>query len=143
MKIARKLRPKLIRGTVFEAASRERLRDAECLHKAGRFNGAIYLCGYALEYRLKFSICEARKVGHLEEGEAKKIGHDLAELLDAASLAKRLAGNKELLVAFHALVGKWSTEIRYSGATSTIKESERFLRDTMALCQWLRTQSEP
>ena len=143
MKIARKLRPKLIRGTIFEAASRERLKDAECLHEAERFNGAIYLCGYALECRLKFCVCEARRVGHLEEAEAKRIGHGLAELLDAANLAKKLAGNRDLWVAFHGIVEKWTTGIRYSGAVSAIKESDRFIRDTRDLCLWLKTQSIP
>ncbi len=128
MRIKRRLQPRLIKATVFRAASVERLKDAECLHKAGRFNGAIYLCGYALECRLKFCICEVRRTGYLEEGEAKEIGHDLFRLLDTANLRKRLSGNKDLLVAFQGIIGTWSPEMRYSGRAHTDKESERFLR---------------
>src|SRR5689334_17813619 len=133
MRRTRRLPSKLIRASAFGAASIERLKDAECLHEAGRFNGAIYLCGYALECRLKFCICEARRTGHLEEGEAKGIGHDLVRLLDATGLRTKLAGNKDLWLAFQNINGRWSTEIRYSGGTGNIRESEGFLRDTRAL----------
>jgi hypothetical protein len=72
---------------------------------------------------LKSCVCEARRVGYLEEGEAKRMGHGLAELLDAANLASKLAlaENRDLLVAFHGIVEKWTTEIWYSGAVSTIR----------------------
>lgn len=35
-----------------------RLADAETLSKAKRYDGAIYLCGYAIELGLKFRICK-------------------------------------------------------------------------------------
>lgn len=34
-----------------------RLRDAESLFRARRYDGATYLCGYALEVMLKARIC--------------------------------------------------------------------------------------
>ena len=34
-----------------------RLDDADALHVAGRYDGAIYLCGYAVELALKCRIC--------------------------------------------------------------------------------------
>lgn len=34
-----------------------RLADAEALHQAGRYDGAVYLCGYAVEVGLKHRIC--------------------------------------------------------------------------------------
>lgn len=133
---------RLIKATVFRAASIERWKDAECLHAAGRFQGAIYLCGYALECLLKFRICLARGVPHLEEREAKRLGHELPELLDAAGLGGLLSRNSDLLVAFQAISSRWSTEIRYSGGGSNSRDSERFLRDSRALLLWLRTQSK-
>ena len=132
-----------IRATVFKAASIERFKDAECLHSRGRFEGAIYLCGYALECRLKFSICAVRNRNHLEEREAKELGHELMRLLDATKLRDRLASNDDLFVALHSINTRWSTEIRYSGTAGTVRESERFLRDTRALCQWLEEVSRP
>ncbi len=133
---------RLVKATVFRAASIERWKDAECLHAAGRFQGAIYLCGYALECELKYCVCAARRIGRIEEGEAKRLGHELPELLDAAGMARPLSKNRDLLVAFQTINNRWSTEIRYSGGGSNKKDSERFLRDSWALLSWLRTESE-
>ena len=140
MRKARRPQPKLFRANVFKAASRRHLKDAECLHKAGRYSGAIYLCGYVLECRLKYCVCEQRGASHLEQGEAKGVGHDLFGLLDKAGLRTKLVGNDDFWVAFQNVTGKWSTEMRYSGAEGTAAESERFLQDTRDLCQWLEME---
>jgi hypothetical protein len=134
--------PPVIRATVFRAASHERWEDAQCLYKAGRYQGAIYLCGYALECRLKFSVCTARGVNCLEEIEAKSLGHDLERSMQATGLYEELYKNKDLIVAFLRIVRQWSTEIRYSGAPRGRQESEKFLRDTRALLRWLETRSK-
>jgi hypothetical protein len=70
------------------------------------------------------------------------LGHSLPELLNAAGMANLLSGNRDLLVAFHAINSRWSTEIRYSGGVSSQRESERFLRDSRALWLWLKTESK-
>lgn len=119
----------------------ERLEDARCLHDGGRFQGAIYLCGYALECELKFCVCRSRKVAHMQEGEAKQLGHSLPELLDKAGLA-RLLHREDLREAFHRINRRWSTEIRYSGGASNDRESGTFLRDSEWLLSWLRTESK-
>jgi hypothetical protein len=41
--------------------ARGRLRDAEVLLAAGRYDGAMYLCGYAIEAALKARICRVLK----------------------------------------------------------------------------------
>src|SRR6266498_1972068 len=41
--------------------ARGRLRDAEVLLAAGRYDGAIYLCGYAIETAPKVRICRTLK----------------------------------------------------------------------------------
>ena len=145
-RLQKRVRPafdkRLVKATVFRAASIERWKDAKCLHDAGRFQGAIYLCGYALECELKYCVCVARGVERIEEEEAKRLGHSLPELLNAAGMANLLSGNRDLLVAFHAINSRWSTEIRYSGGVSSQRESERFLRDSRALWLWLKTESK-
>ena len=35
-----------------------RLKDAEVLYKGKRYDGAVYLCGYAVELILKAKICK-------------------------------------------------------------------------------------
>ncbi len=113
------------------------------MHNAGRFQGAIYLCGYALECELKYCVCRFRRTDRIEEGEAKRLGHQLTELLGAAGMANLLAGKRDLLEAFHKIEETWSTEIRYSGQAANQKESDRFLKDCRALLLWLRTEQEP
>lgn len=103
------------KATVFKAAAIERWEDARCLRVADRFQGAIYLCGYALECELKFRVCLDRGISHLGEAEAKKLGHQLLELLDAAGMSDLLARKKDLWVAFQAIARSWSTEMRYVG----------------------------
>jgi HEPN domain-containing protein len=39
--------------------ARARLKDSEALFDRGRYDGAIYLCGYAVELALKARICRA------------------------------------------------------------------------------------
>jgi hypothetical protein len=134
--------PRVFRATVFRQASIERLLNAKCLHEAGRFQGAIYLCGYALECRLKFCVCSARGVTYLEETEAKSLGHGLDKSLHAAGLNEKLYGNEDLRVAFLRITRQWSTEIRYSGSARNDRESESFLRDTRALLRWLEMESK-
>jgi HEPN domain-containing protein len=41
--------------------ARGRLKDAEVLLTAKRYDGAIYLCGYAIETALKARICHVLK----------------------------------------------------------------------------------
>jgi hypothetical protein len=47
----------VISRTDLRRIARARLRDSEALFDAGRYDGAIYLCGYAIELALKARIC--------------------------------------------------------------------------------------
>ena len=40
-----------------DSIARARIEDAKALLTAGRFDGATYLCGYAVELALKSRIC--------------------------------------------------------------------------------------
>jgi HEPN domain len=52
-----------------KAIARARLRDAQALLRAKRFDGAFYLCGYAVELALKARICRTLKwAGFPESG---------------------------------------------------------------------------
>jgi hypothetical protein len=68
------------------AIARARLRDAEVLLRSKRFDGAFYLCGYAIELALKVRICRTLKwSGFPESGQDFKglqsvKTHDLAIL---------------------------------------------------------------
>jgi hypothetical protein len=48
-------------------ASRHRHKDAELLQQSARWNGAIYLAGYAIECSLKSLICYSEHKDNLKE----------------------------------------------------------------------------
>lgn len=48
----------MIRITDLRTIANERFADAETLLLANRFDGAVYLCGYAIEIALKYKICQ-------------------------------------------------------------------------------------
>jgi len=41
--------------------AREKIRDAEALFAAERYEGAMYICGYAIEIALKARVCKTLK----------------------------------------------------------------------------------
>jgi HEPN domain-containing protein len=49
----------VIRVDELDSIARARIEDAKALLAAGRFDGATYLCGYAVEVALKARICRA------------------------------------------------------------------------------------
>ena len=127
----------------FRQAAEERWKDALCLHRNKRFEGAIYLCGYVLECFLKFAICKVRKRKHMDLSEAKRLGHNLFELLDVSGSRNALVNNRDLHLAFIGINNQWAPEMRYSGRALDKKASENFLRDTKDLRNWLQMQLRP
>jgi hypothetical protein len=96
----------------YRQAADERWKDAQCLHAQKRFQGAIYLCGYVLECFLKFVFCEMKNHKSIDLAEAKNLGHNLAELLDASRLGAALEQNRDLQLAFARINTHWSPEMR-------------------------------
>lgn len=95
--------------------ARARLRDAEVLVAGRRYEGAIYLCGYAVELGLKARICKTLKwEGWPEGNEFSGIGgfktHKLDVLLHLSGIEERI---KTKLFAEWSAVAKWEPECRY------------------------------
>jgi len=127
----------------FREAAEERWKDAQSLHKARRYDGAVYMCGYVLECFLKFVICERSGQPSILLKDAKDLGHNLAELLDRSGLATDLRDrnrNPDLFLAFQRVNAEWSVEIRYDPRGKTEEVSRQFLRDTKDLRSWLQAQ---
>jgi HEPN domain len=131
---------RLVKATVFRAASIERWRDAECLHRAGRFDGAIYRCGYVMECFLKYAVCERTGRPGLDERDARRYGHNLFELLSATGFREDLYAQKrnDLFLAFDRLNNAWSTALRYTARSADERYSKSFLNDTGAVRNWLQ-----
>lgn len=101
---------------VLKSISRARLRDAKVLLRAKRYDGAVYLCGYAVELALKARMCQTlRWAGFPEtQKEFKGLGsvktHDLEILLRFSGIEPRI---KTKYFAPWSVVLDWDPEKRY------------------------------
>ena len=96
--------------------ARGRLMDAEALFRAGRYDGAIYLCGYAVEIALKARICRTLKwLGYPAtrkqfEGYQSFRTHDLDILLHLSGAESKIKTN---YFAEWSIVATWDSTVRY------------------------------
>lgn len=110
-----------------------RIKDAKCLYRNRRYQGAIYLCGYSVEYALKARIATA--LGWTDYPPAGKgdyrsfITHDLDFLL-------RLSGQeRRIKVAAHmplwSTVLNWRPEMRYDRVGKVNRKDARDMIDAV------------
>lgn len=96
--------------------ARARLSDSEVLFQRRRYDGAVYLCGYAVEIALKARICRTlRWAGYPETGrEFEFLGSFKIHKLD---LLLRLSGIEQKIKLHHmadwSIVSTWDPESRY------------------------------
>jgi len=108
-----------VNRTDFRTLARTRLEDADVLLQAGRFDGAYYLFGLAVECALKACICRrTRRYDFPDRDLVKKSYlHELSKLVEAAALEKVLDAAMKADAQFSAnwlVVKDWSIESRYS-----------------------------
>lgn len=102
-----------------------RLKDADALSNSRRYDGAIYICGYAVEMALKARICKTlRWSGYPStRGEFQNLQtfrtHDLDLLLHLSAAEGRI--KTECLPEWSA-VAQWEPEARYKPVGSATKE---------------------
>ncbi len=118
--------------------SRARLRDAQALLKAKRFDGAFYLCGYAVEIALKARISQTLRWPGFPQNSKEFEGvqsvktHDLEVLLRFSGIGDRI---KRKHLSEWSLVLDWNPEKRYQSigqateqqATEMLKAAKRLL----------------
>ena len=105
-----------------------RLRDAEVLYRAKRYDGAFYLCGYALEVALKARVCATLRWKEFPSTAGEFHGltsfrtHDLDLLL-------LLSGREQPVRSKHAtdwaVAAKWDPEARYRPIGSATRQQTR------------------
>jgi HEPN domain-containing protein len=103
--------------------ARERIKDAEALFNVGRYEGAMYICGYAIEMALKAKFCKTlkwpefpetnREFNQNEKYKPFKI-HTLDLLLSYSGQETKI---KTRFLAEWSTVAAWSPESRYTPAT--------------------------
>jgi hypothetical protein len=103
--------------------SRMRLQDARVLLQSGNFEGAYYLCGYAIECGLKACIAKQTKRHDFPDRKtvADSYTHDLARLVRVAGLDPAL--NQEIQTdavfsGYWTVVKDWSEDSRYQRRTA-------------------------
>jgi len=113
-----------------------RLRDAMALHAAGRYDGAVYMCGYSVELALKARICRTLKWSGFPEKdhEFKGMGslkvHDLDTLL---RFTGRETAVKTRLLAEWSAVAAWNPEARYKPIGSVTPGDAQLMLDSAAV----------
>lgn len=113
-----------------------RLRDARALLKAGRYDGAVYMCGYTVELALKARICRTLKWAGFPEkdSEFKGLGsfkvHDLDALL---RFTGREATVKTTLLAEWSAVAAWNPEARYKPVGSVAPADAELMLESAAV----------
>jgi hypothetical protein len=101
--------------------ARARIRDAEALRRAGRYDGAVYLAGYAVELCLKARICRTLRWQGFPETTGEFHGftslktHNLDVLLRLSGVEAKV---KATSLGDWSLAAQWSPEIRYRPAGS-------------------------
>jgi HEPN domain-containing protein len=121
--------------------SRARLRDSEILFKSKRYDGAIYLCGYALEIRLKLRICKTlgwsgypSTRGEFDSLQSFKT-HKLDILLKLSGIEDKIKRN---FLADWSVAATWDPEARYKPTgTATRNDAHSMIESTKLLLRSL------
>lgn len=128
-------------------ASRRRREDAEALYQCGRWTGAIYLGGYAIECALKSLICYEEGKQNFKETDTFKKGlqgaslHSLAKLLEELPQLQRtfdLDITGKYKNNWQTITSVWrSDELRYSEKSGTKNDSKKFIEAVKNIHQFL------
>lgn len=123
---------------LFYRAAKERFEDAEFLLNSRRTTGTVYLAGYGVECILKALILA--QVPRSREREVLQrfkgaLAHEYGWLLDLYSECGGFGLPRELNPHF-ARVDSWSTDIRYSPASMTLREARMFLNSGSRIFTW-------
>jgi HEPN domain-containing protein len=114
----------MIEITELRKIAEERLKDAEALLAAERYDGAIYLVGYVVELSLKSRICEVLNWKGFPQTRSEFQNylsfktHDLDVLLSLSGTEDKI---KTSYLAEWSAVATWDPEARYNPIGSASK----------------------
>jgi HEPN domain-containing protein len=100
------------------------LQDSEILFQNKRYNGSIYLCGYAVEIALKLRICKTLGWTGFPESNREFTNltslrtHNLDVLLQLSGKEKYIKGGH---LADWSIITRWDPQVRYKSARSAKK----------------------
>ncbi len=121
---------KMITRSDLRKIARARLKDAEVLLHSRRYDGAIYLCGYAVEIALKARICRTLSWsgypstgGEFQHYQTFRT-HNLDVLLHLSGVEEKV---KTTLLAEWSAVAAWDPEARYKPIGSATKQDAELM----------------
>ncbi len=119
----------IVKVDTLAAVARVRLEEARVLHRAGKYAGAVYLAGYAVECELKVAICRTLRWSELRR---TFMTHDLESLLLHSGFDGELRKDVEMSKTFANISAIWRLEgrdnVRYvTPATFAEGDARRFL----------------
>ena len=102
--------------------ARARLKEAKILLTRKKYDGATYLCGYAVELLLKARICKTLKWSDYKIGRGYETfkTHELATLLELSGIRPRII--TKYFTEWSA-VNQWTSEDRYLPIGHTTPQS--------------------
>jgi len=110
--------------------ARARLRDAEVLYRSRRHDGAVYLCGYAVEIALKARICKTLSWsgypstgGEFQNYQSFRT-HNFDVLLRLSGAEEKV---KTTLMTEWSAVAAWDPEARYKPIGSTTRQAAELM----------------
>jgi HEPN domain-containing protein len=133
-------------------ASIHRLEDARALIAAERWQGAMYLAGYAVECLLKTKLMRryrCRTLTQLDELLHRKgrtseqwsiYSHELVTMLNLLGCLERMQANRNVWRAF-ALVNQWAPAWRYSADLGTKKDADQFVDSVEQVVRWIEANT--
>ena len=131
----------MIANNDLKSIANDKLLDAEVLLNGSRFDGAVYVCGYAVEVALKFRIC--RTLNWPEFPSTRKdfenyrsLGvHDLDVLLSFTGLESTVKGKS---LYDWSVVSKWDPEKRYElGGRIGQQDAQAMIDSTKNILKYL------
>jgi hypothetical protein len=108
----------MISRLALRRVAKGRLKDAEILLGRHRYDGAVYLCGYAVEIALKARICRTLNWADFpfSAGEFKNLTslktHNLDILLHLSGREEAIKNTAGIFKAWNDIV-QWDPEFRY------------------------------
>jgi HEPN domain-containing protein len=111
-----------MKRTEIEKIVQARIEDAEVLYQASRYDGSVYLCGYAVELGLKARICRTLQWDEYPTSGTYKTfkTHDLDVLIHLTGMEDKV---KLKHMAAWSIVAQWNPEARYN-PIGNVKEAD-------------------
>ena len=114
-----------------------RLQDAHILLANGRYDGAGYICGYAVELTLKARICDTLNWAGFPQT-AREFANYTSFKTHNLNVLLSLSGREQIIKQSHlvdwSFVRQWNPEDRYRVAGGiSAQDAQQFLASTTAL----------